>query len=304
MHRVPTLVLTVAVAVSGCERSRYREVEVNLDAPPSSPARRAEGAAHPLRVSVAAVESPRGTYAGYSRLFTLLGDRVGLPIEFVQRRTYREVNDLLAAGKLDAALLCTGGLLDLQRRAHGAVEVLAVPLVGGRPTYESIVLVPAASSARSVADLAGKRFAFTDELSFSGHLYLARLVRDMGQDPERFFGSIIFTHSHDRSIVAAARGLVDGAAVHGGIYANMIRNDPALGQQLRVIHRSPPFGAMPVVASTALAPAARAQLQEALLSLSAQPEGAAALALIGVDGFVPAPPGLYGSAARVIEAGP
>jgi phosphonate transport system substrate-binding protein len=80
----------------------------------------------------------------------------------------------------------------------------------------------------------------------------------------------------------------------------MVRDDPALGRQLRVIHRSPPFGAMPVVASTALAPEARARLREALLSLREQPEGVTVLALIGVDGFVAPPPGLYDTAARLL----
>jgi phosphonate transport system substrate-binding protein len=298
VHRLLALVLLVA---SGCDRGRYREVEVALTPAPPAASSVPPGAARALRFSVAAVESPRDTYASYSRLIGRLGERLGVSVELVQRRTYREVNDLLTAGQLDAALICTGGYLDLRRRAPGSVEVLAVPVVNGARTYEAVIVVPSASSARTVADLAGKRFAFTDELSFSGNAYVRRLIADMHRDPDRFFGTVTFTHSHDRSIAAVERGLADGATIHGGIWARFTRSDPELARRLRVLHRSPPFGAMPVVAATALSPQLRERIRRELLGLDDDPEGAAALAALGIDRFDVVTPGLYDSAERVVE---
>ncbi len=298
MRRLLAVALLLA---SGCDRPRYREVEVALTAAPSIASSVQPGAARALRFSVAAVESPRDTYASYSRLIGRLGERLGVSVEFVQRRTYREVNDLLAAGHLDAALICTGGYLDLRRRAPGAAEILAVPVVNGARTYEALIVVPIESPARTVTDLAGKRFAFTDDLSFSGHAYVRRLIADMHRDPDRFFGSVTFTHSHDRSIAAVERGVADGATIHGGVWARLTRANPDLARRLRVLHRSPPFGAMPVVASTALAPELRARLRRELIGLDDDPEGAAALAVLGIDRFDLVTPGLYDSAARVVE---
>jgi phosphonate transport system substrate-binding protein len=223
-----------------------------------------------------------------------------MEVEFVQRRTYREVNDLLASGRLDAALVCTGGYLDLLARAPGAVELLAVPVVGGESTYESLVIVPAGGPARRVADLEGKRFAFTDELSFSGRAYVVRHLRDLGRDPTRFFGGVTYTQSHDRSITAVARGLVDGAAVHSHVFAHLLARDPQLASRIRVIHRSPPFGMMPVVVSTRLPPEERSRLRRVLLDLSRDPDGAAALETLHIDGFAEAAPGLFDTAAEVL----
>jgi phosphonate transport system substrate-binding protein len=313
MVRPPLVVLTwLAAALAACGEPRIREAELLIPTPEQAEA--PEGASHPgdaapgpsspraLRVSVAAIESPRDTYPLYSTIFERLGRRLGVEIEFVQRRTYREVNDLIAAGKLDAALLCTGGYLDLERRAPQSVEVLAAPLVAGRPTYESLVIVPADGPALKVADLAGKRFAYTDELSFSGRLYALRLIRDLGEDPERFFGNTIFTQSHDRSIAAVATGLVDGAAVHGGVFDHLLRRDPSLARHVRVIHRSSPFGAMPLVASMRLPAGLRGRFREALEHLAEDPEAAAAMAGLDIDAFARPAPGLYESAARAIEA--
>lgn len=305
VHRPASLaVIAVTFAAFACEARSFREVEVSL-APPVQPAHdvAVPGPAQTLRFSVAAVESPRDTYAAYAQLFGRIGERLGLQIEFVQRRTYREVNELLATGQLDAALVCTGGYLELRRQAPGTIEVLAVPVVAGSPTYEAVIIVPAASPARSLADLAGKRFAYTDELSFSGHAYVVRALRDAGEDPRRFFRVTLFTQNHDRSIRAVASGLVDGASVHGHVLRHLLADEPALARRIRVLQRSPPFGAMPVVVSTALHPATRSRLREVLLEIAEDPDGAAALHVLGIDRFdEPPSPRLYESAEHVMEA--
>jgi len=294
----------LSLSLAACEPTRFREVEVGGGG--TSPATRAAAAEDSprLRFSVAAVESPRDTYSAYARLFGRLAEQVGRGAEFVQRPSYREVNELLASGKIDVALLCTGGWLELRRTAPGAAEVLAVPIVNGEASYRSLIIVPTPSPAGELGDLAGKRFAFTDRLSLSGRSYLVRLLQDRGVAADRFFGAVTFTRSHDRSIAAVARGIVDGAAVHSVVLSLMIARDPALAGKVRVIHASPPFGAMPVVASTRLDPELRRRLQDALVGLAGDPTGSAALRELGMERFRAAEPGLHEGAARWVESRP
>lgn len=266
------------------------------------PARERAGSGQTLRVSVAAMLSPSDTYTSYSRLFERVGQRLGMSVELVQRRTYAEVNELLLNGRLDAALVCTGGYLELRSRAPSQIEVLAVPVRDGKSTYESLIIVPSSSAAHQLHDLAGRKFAFTDDLSFSGYSYAAKLLRDMGEDPRRFFGSTSFTHSHDRSIRAVAQRLVDGAAVDSLIYDDLVRRDPALATTTRIVHRSPPFGTMPVVASTRLSLETRERIRQVLLALDRDSDTAAALQIVHIDRFVIPPAGLYDAAAMVVEA--
>lgn len=292
----------VALGLAACDRSPFRTVSIDTRA--GGPGATSPGEPHPspvLRFSVASIESPRDTYSAYTRLFDRVGRMLRVPIAFEQRRTYREVNDLLISGDLDAALLCTGGYLDLENRAHGAFEVLAVPVLGGEASYQSLVIVPASSEARDVRDLQGKRFAYTDELSFSGRLYTLHLLRTLGADPYRFFGSVAYTGSHDRSVLAVANGLVDGAAVHGAVLAGMEERDPSLERRVRIVHRSRHLGGMPVVVSIRVAPAVRARLREVLLALDGDPEAAAALKLLRLERFAAASPRLYAEAAEFLE---
>jgi phosphonate transport system substrate-binding protein len=299
----PALVALAGLACAACSSGPYREVDLDKVAAPvavrAAPPPRG-GAT--LRVSVAAMLSPSDTYTSYSRLFERLGERLGVQVEFIQRRTYGEVNELLLKGGLDVALVCTGGYLELRNRAPTQIELLAVPERDGKSTYESLVIVPAGSSAQRVSDLAGGRFAFTDELSFSGYAYASKLLRDMGEDPRTFFGSTVLTRSHDRSVSAVAQRLVDGAAVDSLIYEDLVQRDPALASVTRVIHRSPPFGAMPVIASTRLPAELRRRIRDALLALDRDSDAAASLRVLHVDRFVVPRPGLYDAAAAVVEA--
>jgi phosphonate transport system substrate-binding protein len=294
------VIAAFAPVVAGCSSSPYPEVRVELASAPATPTPAAPEA-ETLRFSVAAMLSPQDTFSSYSRVLERLGSALHVRVELVQRRTYAEVNELLASGKVDAALLCTGGYLELERKHPGTTEVLAVPVIRGESTYRSYVLVPAGSRARTLAELEGKRFAYTDELSLSGRHYVVHLLREAGRDPGAFFGSVQYTGSHDRSIDAVVRRVVDGAAVDSLIFDQLAATHPELTAGIRVIDRSPPFGAAPVVASTRLSPARRTQLRNALLSLSADPEATAALRVVGFDAFALPGPHLYDGAAAVLE---
>lgn len=297
-----SLLALAAALVAACNPTPFREVAVDLSGPATRQAGRDGGEAPVLRFSVAAMESPRDTYATYSRLFERMGARLGVRIDFVQRRTYKEVNDLLANGQLDAALVCTGGYLDLTRRSPGAVEALVVPVVQGRSTYRSLVIVRADSPVTELRQLAGKSFAFTDELSFSGRAWVVDALAQQGLSPETFFASTLLTHSHDRSIEAVAKGLVDAASVHSLIYEHLVRSDATLRERTRVIQSSPEFGLMPLVASTRLTPEQRGRLRAVLIGLSDDDEGGAALKVLEIERFAAPAPGLFDSAARVLEA--
>ncbi len=296
------LALALAPALLACPSSPYPESRVDMTpAKRPAPAAPAPGATV-LRFAVAAMQSPQETLAGSSRLVERLAERLGTRVELVQRRTYGEVNEMLASGALDAAIVCTGGYVDLERRFPGAVEILALPVIQGKSTYHSYVIVPAASRDRSLADLRGKRFAHTDELSLSGHGYVVHLLSKLREDPGAFFASVQYTRSHDRSIEAVAQGVVDGAGVDSLVFDQLVAAKPWLSDAVRIIDRSPPFAAAPVVASTRLPAARREEIRAALLGLERDPAALPALRLVGFDGFARPTPRCFDSARAVLGA--
>jgi phosphonate transport system substrate-binding protein len=250
-------------------------------------------AVKPLRVAVAAIISPRGTVDSYTPLLQYLQEELDRPIELVQRRTYREVNDLLESGEVDLAFVCTSAYVVGKREFD--MQLLLAPQVQGDIVYYSLLIVPADSPAQQMRDLRGAVFAFTDPISTSGRNYPVSLVQQLGETPESFFSRTFHTYSHDDAIRAVANGVADGAAVDSLVYAFAIEREPELAAQTRVIHQSPPFGIPPVVVSPDVRPQLAAELKAVFLSMHTTPAGQAALQAAGIDLFVTIEDGVYES---------
>lgn len=257
----------------------------------------------PLRVSVAAVISPRGTAESYQPLLDYLSKALDRPIELVQRRTYQETNDLIESGEVDVAFVCTSAYIT--GHDEFGMQLLAAPEVNGESVYYSLLIVPTNSTTQVIEDLEGHVFAFTDPISYSGRVYPEYLVRQLGKRTELFFSRTFFTYSHDEAIYAVANGLADGAAVDSLVYEFALERDPTLSHRVRIIHRSPPFGIPPVVVSPNVRPQQRVLLQEVLLSMHENAEGQAALAALGLEQFKLIDDSVYNSAREIIdEVGP
>jgi phosphonate transport system substrate-binding protein len=274
--------LLVSLVLAGC-RAQPATTVIQLSELEPLPAKEDEGVM-PLRVAVAAVISPKGTHESYTPLLDYLGQKLQRPVQLIQRRTYIEVNDLLAAGEIDLAFVCTSAYV-LGAREFG-MALLVAPQVQNDTVYHSLLLVAADSPARTMADLRGGIFAFTDPISNTGRKYPTFLVQQLGEQPETFFGRTFFTYSHDDAIRAVARKVADGAAVDSLVYDFAVAREPELAWQTRIIHRSPAFGIPPVVVNPRIRPQLRAALQEIFLEMAGDPQGQAALAAAGIDRFV------------------
>ncbi len=238
----------------------------------------------PLRVAVAAIVSPKGTVQSYTPLLDYLEAELNRSVELVQRRTYGEVNDLIESGDVDVAFVCTSAYI-VGKREFG-MQLLAAPQVMGDTIYHSLLIVSADSPTKSMADLRGAVFVFTDPISTSGHNYPIWLVQELGETPESFFSRTFYTYSHDDAIRAVANQVADGAAVDSLVYTFAIEREPELGQKTRVIHQSPPFGIPPVVTGPQARPQIVVEVQSLLLNMHRNPTGRAALQAAGIDRFV------------------
>lgn len=273
---------------------------VSLAEPRPSPTPATTGEARPFRVAIAAVISPQSTVEEYLPFLDYLEQRLGRPVELVQRRTYAEVNALVRDREVDLALVCTGAYI----RGHRdfGMELLAVPQVQGETVYYSYVIVPASSPAHSLADLRGKSFAFTDPLSNSGRLMVLYMLLQMREEPGLFFGRTLYTYSHDNSIRAVVDGLVDGAAVDSLVYTYFLSRHPELASRVRLIARSEPCAMPPVVVHPAMEAEEKAFLQNLLLTMHQDEEGRAVLAGLMIDRFVALDDRAYDSVRRALEA--
>ncbi|HYG57204.1 MAG TPA: phosphate/phosphite/phosphonate ABC transporter substrate-binding protein [Symbiobacteriaceae bacterium] len=284
MYRKTAFAVAALLLLVGCGSARTPQaVQFTKTAPADQIAPQSSAAYQPIRIAAASIVSPQETLKSYGKFFIYLGNKVGRPIELVQRKTYEETYNLLRDGTLDLAMVCTYVYV----HGHDTVglELLAAPVVGGRAEYQSLLLVTEASGATSLEDLRGKRFAFTDPLSASGRIYPLTLLKQQGLDPGTFFSMSTYTYSHDNSIKALVQGVVDGAAVDSLVYDQWAARNPELARKVKIIARSEAMPSPPIVASSRLDSSTREAFRQALLTMHQDPEGKLILAEMGIDQF-------------------
>jgi phosphonate transport system substrate-binding protein len=276
--------LAVAFAISGCSRDSDAVVvdfnkTVAVDRPISTEPETAQ-----LKVAVAAIISPKETFAYYRQLLDYIGDKLGREIQFIQRKTYGEINELLARSQIDMAFICSGPYV-VGKEKHG-FELLATPEVQNSHFYHSYLIVNKNSFFQDLADLRGHVFAFTDPDSNTGKLVPTFWLSEMNEKPETFFSKTIYTYSHDNAILAVAKGLVDGAAIDGLIWEYYHRKNPVFTSETRLIRKSEPYGIPPLVASRSLSVELKTRIRQALFEMHRDPRGRKIISELMIDRFV------------------
>jgi len=253
-----------------------------------------------IRMAVAPVISPRETFnSRYLDLLEYLGEKLGLPVELVQGKTYAEINDLVRSGDVTLAFVCTNPYL--QGRDDFGMEALVAPEVNGVPFYYSYLIVREEASYETLADLRGHTFAFSDPLSNSGRLAPVYQLALVGETPESFFSRYIFTYAHDNSIKAVAEKLVDAAAVDSLVYDYWVKTGSEYAAKTKIIETWGPFGINPVVVRPGLEAGLKQQLRQTLLGMDKDPRGQEILRSLYIDRFVIPDDSIYDSVRAMRE---
>lgn len=208
--------------------------------------------------------------------------RMGRPVAFVQRGSYREIAEMLIVGELDFAWL--SGYSYVHNKEY--LRLVAVPLYKGEPLYRSYLIVPSSDKqTHSLKDLRGKIFAFSDPDSNSGYLYLEFLLAKQGDKSFSYFSKSFFTWSHRKVVEAVAVGLAQGGAVDGYIWDTLSQSHPELTSQTRILIKSPPFGKPPFVAGTTASNQDIDAMQQMLINMEHDKDGNLLLKGLNLTGF-------------------
>lgn len=275
------LMLSCAVA---CTPSEQQPVKVSLN-PDATPAAALQKTEKPLRIGMGGIITPKEGYVYYQRLQGYLAQKLGQPVQLVDRDNYDEVNRLLETGGVDAGFVCAGPYVEGKKKF--GMELIAMPLVKGRPIYYAYIIVHKDSPIQSFKQLKGKSFAFTDPKSNTGMLVPTYMLARLKETPESFFSRHIYTYGHDNSIKAVADRHVDAASVDSLIWEYTAQKYPKLTENTRIIAKSDPYGIPPVVVRPGLDPALKQRFRDTLLTAHENPEGKAILAGMMIDRFVP-----------------
>lgn len=233
----------------------------------------------PLRVSMIPTTDPSRMLRDAEPLVARLEKATGRHVTLTIPQSYAAVVEALVEGQVDIAHL--GGFTFVQASKRAG----ALPLVQReRDRQFHSKFVTARADVRTLADLKGKRFAFGDVNSTSGHLMPAYFMRKEGVDPA-VVEQAIYTGGHDATALAVAEHRVDAGALDEAVWERLTsqgRIDPA---KVRVFWTTPPFADYVWVARKDLDPAVARKVADTFLALDeSRPEDRAILELLSASG--------------------
>lgn len=214
----------------------------------------------PAEDSQAMIESSR-------QVLDALQQQLGMPVKPFVATDYNGVIEALRAKKLDVAYLGPFSYVLASSVAEVEAFSVAVTKKTGQSAYRSVILARKDSGLRSVAELKGRNFAFVDPSSASGHLFPKAGLQQTGLDPDAYFGRVVFSGSHDASILAVANRKVDAAAVADRIFNSAVAKGTVKQDDFVVLWSSRPIPESPMVWRKDLDPALKEKLAKALANL-------------------------------------
>ena len=264
--------------------SKDKKVIVDFKGPVSTTSRISFHEDAAIHVGIASTMSPKETIDYYNDLMLHISEKIGMPVHYIQKETYQEINELLSQGLIDFAFIGTGGYIEAKKRK--IARLLVVPVSNGKNTFRSLIVVNKNSHLRSFSDLVGKNFAYTDPYSISGYLYVVAKMKLLGLDRNKFFSKTIFTFSHDLSCELVNRRVLDAASISSLVYDYLKQKNPDKIKNLKIIEESDEFPAPPVVVSQDIDEKKYILYKSIFLNLHRDPLGKEILKKANIDYFV------------------
>jgi phosphonate transport system substrate-binding protein len=229
---------------------------------------------------------------------------LGVRVKYTTATDYRGTIEALKFGKAQLGHLGPKSYVEASTNNYANVEPVA-QLQGGNGSlgYRSCLIVHTDSDLFSPEDTGGKTFAFNDPNSTSGYLVPSTFfLMEMAIDPQKHFSKVIFSGSHEASILAVANKKVEVASTNLPDLQQLTRESKVPRGALRVIWVSRLIPNDPIVVRKDMPASLKSAVAESLTTMKARnPE---AFKEIGatVGGFVPADDAKYTVVRELNEA--
>jgi phosphonate transport system substrate-binding protein len=206
----------------------------------------------------------------YEAISTAVAQALGTEAELIEGALDPLEDPALLNDEIDLAFICGLPYTLISRAQPDQLAILAGPVMASaryeeRPAYFADVIVNASSSMRTFEDLAQATFCYNGLTSNSGYNLLRGWMIEQGYT-NGFFGSVVESGSHQRSIRWVTEGRADCSAVDSTVLEQAILMEPGLAGQLRTVASIGPSPMPPIVASRRSGEPALEQMRAALLN--------------------------------------
>ncbi|MDR6738962.1 phosphonate transport system substrate-binding protein [Herbaspirillum sp. 1173] len=226
----------------------------------------------PLTVGLIPAEDSQAMLENSKAVIDSLQQQLGMPVKPFIATDYNGIIEALRSRKLDVAYLGPFSYVLASSVANVEAFAVAETKKSGRSFYKSLIITRKESGLQSLEQLKGRTMAFVDPSSASGHLFPSAGLQKLNIDPNKYFSRVIFSGSHDASILAAAvaKGVVQQS-------------------ELNVVWTSPDIPESPMVWRKDLDPALKQKIAAAFANIKDVKWGDQGV----LNGFVPTTDGAY-----------
>lgn len=230
-----------------------------------------------------------------------LGNELKMKVQVFSGKDYNSIIDKLRSRQTDIGML--GGFAYVSAHDDFGVKIFVRNLEadasngGVKESYHSLIVTRKDSNIRSIKDLKGKRFAFTDRKSTSGFLFpLCALMSN--KIDLKDLGQIVYVNKHVNSLMAVYNNQVDAGALSDGSYfgiTNVHRN------QINILWESDPIHYGAWVARNDMPDEQLALIRSAFLKISRRKDAVKIFGDAYIKGFVPANDADYENVRQVVK---
>jgi phosphonate transport system substrate-binding protein len=258
----------------------------------SSPAQAANAADCPnngvVRYGVEPFDTAPRLTPIYDTLAKMISEKIGCEVQVFIATSYNAEIEAMRNGKLEIAEFGPLGYI-LAHEVAKAEAVATFADANNKPdTYWASIATYPSSGIKTMADLKGRSFAFSDPASTSGHLFPAYGMRKAGLDPDKDVKGI-YAGSHTSAFEALYNKKVEAAELNSEQIESAIQRNHYKDGDVVFLWKSGPIPIDPTAVRGDLPEGFKKRLTEVLQNLDLSVISEADRKVMGVHGtrFVP-----------------
>ncbi|HHD74678.1 MAG TPA: phosphonate ABC transporter substrate-binding protein [Nitratifractor sp.] len=167
-----------------------------------------------ITYGVIPVAGSEGLQNTFGKVTKYLEGKLGIKVKMVTPSDYAGVITAMQHKHVDLAYFGPKSYCEAAKRAGAEAVAVEVDAEGGIPGYYGYIITKKGSKLKSLEDIKGKTWAFTDPHSTSGTLVPTVMFAKKKIDPKKYFSKVIYSGSHEASILSVKNGKVDAASTN------------------------------------------------------------------------------------------
>lgn len=250
-----------------------------------------------LRFGLIPTESSTQMTDRWQPFFDHIEQCLNVKIKPYNASDYAGIIEAMRFKKIEMAYFGPKSYTHSHERANGWA-IAREQMLDGSTGYYGIIITKRGSGIKTMGDAKGKTYAFNDPNSTSGYLVpMTHFLKDMRVQPEEYFSRIIFSGSHEASILSVKMGKVNVASTNDLDLARMTEAGKISKDDFNIIWKSDIIPGSPIVIRGDFPYSFVMKLKNCILSFD-DPEG---LKKLQLKGFVETTDSDYDGIRKMIE---